>query len=167
ASNHAGAMIAPEFTSPTYDLPKLEGFWTLYYYFFGQDRRQTRERLLPDCVLSKSCLAPNSGWRFPGSAGHVGIRLRRPVVPSAISLYQPTRNLPYEGETAMARQIQVWSLVNDTSIQHLEGAVTRNISHFYHRKSDYHGHRAWSPSHPALFLLLGTWENPVRHEPGY
>lgn len=164
-----GAYVAHEWTSPTYNLSAMTLIQRYRKFNSGLDYRQKEDLLLPECVISTSCLVPRRCWQFPGDTGHIGIHLPRAVAASAISLYYPGDNLLKADDPAMPRQLRAWSLIDDVTVRRAGNATTENPGYFYQETTNYTNYRPWTSSQLAksVFLLLGTWENPVRHVAGY
>ncbi|KAL1749697.1 hypothetical protein FB107DRAFT_252643 [Schizophyllum commune] len=169
AQKSLGASIAPELTSPTYDLSAFALYERMIYKLSGYDFRHTTQRLLPICLISGICAEPGVCWQLASDTGHVGIRLRRPVVVSAISMYQPSHRLLDADGPASPKRLRAWALVDGTAIEGMRGLVTENIGHFLQQTSNYTDHNPgrYSGLGESHFLLVGEWENPLRLESGY
>ncbi|KAI5823267.1 hypothetical protein K523DRAFT_334152, partial [Schizophyllum commune Tattone D] len=168
ATSDMGADVASEFTSATHGLSVATRLGWLDYWYHGYDTRQTAHRLLPSTVLVNSSVEPSHCWQLADDSGYAGIRLQHCIKPSAVSLYYPSQQLLIADQTAAPRRISLWSLVDTASVDGVDGVVTKSISHFYRHETEYYsGHTTWDPLHPSRFLLLGSWENPLRTISGY
>ncbi|KAI5887589.1 uncharacterized protein SCHCODRAFT_01174891 [Schizophyllum commune H4-8] len=147
AYQHAGGRIATEFTSPTLDMPHLGSVSKVLDRFSGYDRRRSSETKLPEAVISCPTL---------------------PVVPSGISLFYPaTHTIPSIRRGEVPRTIRVWGLANNTWIAPPQSEV-RPLHKFYQpaETSEYTHRTEWQVTDHA-FVLLTTFEHPMRNVSGY
>lgn len=139
----AGAKIVRTRTSPTYRKPKFSMFPLNYLLSdYGNP---------PNVILHPDNTVGNC-WAFPGTTGHVAIKLSHPIIPESFSLDHIDPSIAFQFESC-PKVFGVWGLQNETDshpkklgqyeYKKNEGTVQtfevqdKQVTHFFKKKNHF------------------------------